>query len=272
MPMLSMLSELIETRCLVDWVTAPPEDVRARLGTRVVERDGVTTVSVRGVDHLMFNRAVGLGAQRPASVDQVRSVVRHFEEEGVARYFVPLASWAQPTGIAAWLGDAGLVRWHRGWVKLVRGTEPLSDPKTNLEVRPIERADGPALARIVRHCFDLPESAAPMTLALIGRPGWHLSAVHIDGEVAGVGALFVHGDIGALVFGATDPRFRKRGVQHALMVHRIRQALELGCRHIFTETGEAVPDAPQHSYGNMKKCGFRELCTRPNFARPGTTW
>jgi len=41
-----------------------------------------------------------------------------------------------------------------------------------------------------------------------------------------------------------------------------------GCRRIYTCTGEAVPDDPQHSFRSMKKLGFSEDYVRENYAPP----
>ena len=42
----------------------------------------------------------------------------------------------------------------------------------------------------------------------------------------------------------TPPAFRRRESQAAIMVARIAKARELGCTHIFRETGEAVEGDP----------------------------
>ena len=49
---------------------------------------------------------------------------------------------------------------------------------------------------------------------------------------------------------------------------RVRFALEQGCTAIHTCTGEAVPGDPQHSYNNIKRCGFRETDLLVNWAPP----
>jgi GNAT superfamily N-acetyltransferase len=82
---------------------------------------------------------------------------------------------------------------------------------------------------------------------------------------AGTGALFVADGIGWTDWGATDPDFRRRGCQTALLVARLEKAIALGCRMILTETGEEVPGDPQHSYRNILKVGFSETQVRENW-------
>jgi GNAT superfamily N-acetyltransferase len=81
-----------------------------------------------------------------------------------------------------------------------------------------------------------------------------------------VGALFVRDGLGWLDFGATRPRFRRRGSQGAIMAARLRLARDLGCRRTFTCTGVAAANDPQHSYGNILRMGFRKSVIRENYA------
>jgi GNAT superfamily N-acetyltransferase len=71
--------------------------------------------------------------------------------------------------------------------------------------------------------------------------------------------------LGYLDFGATDPAFRRRGSQTALLGARIRDALDTGCHTIVTMTGEAVPGDAQHSYRNIEKAGFVTSYLRENW-------
>ena len=46
---------------------------------------------------------------------------------------------------------------------------------------------------------------------------------------------------------------------------RLAAATEAGCEAMFTETGEAVPGDPQHSYRNIERYGFRPGLLRENW-------
>jgi hypothetical protein len=89
-------------------------------------------------------------------------------------------------------------------------------------------------------------------------------------RAVGTGALFMDGDVAYTDFGATRPGFRGRGAQVANLAHRTRAALEAGARRIHTCTGVAVEGEAQHSYGNIKRCGFIETHVRHTRAPPGT--
>ena len=106
----------------------------------------------------------------------------------------------------------------------------------------------------------------PLLAGLGGDERWDLFVSYDGDEPAGAGALMVDDGVGWIEWGATSPAFRCRGSQGAIMAARLRKAQQLGCSHVFTETGEAVPGDPQHSYGNIQKAGFVESKLRQNFA------
>lgn len=54
-----------------------------------------------------------------------------------------------------------------------------------------------------------------------------------------------------------------------VLAQRIRTAIEQGCECLFSETGEAVPGDPQHSFRNLVRAGFAPTHTRENFAPCG---
>ena len=70
---------------------------------------------------------------------------------------------------------------------------------------------------------------------------------------------------------AATPKFRQRGSQAAVLAARINHAVELGCRRLYSCTGEEVPGDPQHSYKNILKAGFRETYIKENYAPPKKT-
>ena len=75
----------------------------------------------------------------------------------------------------------------------------------------------------------------------------------------------VHKELAWFDWAATDPQYRRLGSQTTLLVHRIQTAVELGCRMLVTETGEAVRGDPQHSFRNLMRAGFNPTHTRENF-------
>ena len=195
----------------------------------------------------------------------VARVASAYREAGVGRFFFHLHPAAQPQDeIRGWLAAEGLEK-YRGWMKFTRGPTPPPAHGCDLNIREIGPEHAVDFGRIAGAGFGLSAQAAALPAALCGAPGWHLFMAFDGAHPAGTGALFVEDGIGWTDWGATDPDFRRRGCQTALLVARLDKAIALGCRMILTETGEEVPGDPQHSYRNILKVGFSEMQVRENW-------
>jgi GNAT superfamily N-acetyltransferase len=262
-------AEEIERATLEDLHRAATPELVDRLRLRS-ERIGAGFVSIAGAlpaSAIVINRAVGIGLSAPETRESVEAIVAAYDKAGVARYFIQCHPAAQPAEIADWMLAAGLEK-ARGWQKFHRGGGAVPPRKTDLKIEEIGAEHGEAFARIACDAFDLGDVSIPWLACLPGRPGWHVF-MSFDGTTpAGAGTLFVRDGVGWTDFGATDPDFRRRGAQGALLAQRVQHALDLGCRAIYTCTGEEVAGDPQHSYGNILKVGFEEDYVRENYAPP----
>ncbi len=265
---ISLDLELVEAKALFEFHQAAPAPVRDALGLRLTEWNGTLVSMAPNGGGIVLNRTVGLGSQGPATLDEVATIRRDYASEGVARYFIHATPLGEPRPLSALLEQAGLIK-DRAWMKFARGTEPAVEPATDLEVREIDAGFARDFGRIAGTAFGLPESAWGAVAGLVGRPGWHIY-MSFDGKTpAGTGALFVHRGIGWTDWGATDPGFRNRGSQAALLARRVNAAIALGCPLIGTCTGEAVAGEEQHSYRNIQRAGFAEIGLRDNYSPAG---
>ena len=215
----------------------------------------------------MINRAIGVGLGQAETQDTINELVDAYESAGVGRYFVQLHPDAQPGEIVSWLQQRGLEK-ARGWQKFSRGREAAPQPKTDLTIREIGADNGEDLAVILSDAFDLGDAARPWISQLPKCDHWHVFMTFDGDTPAGTGSVYIDGDVAWMDFGATAPQFRMRGSQSSLLRHRVQFALDHGCRHMFTCTGEDVPGDPQHSYTNILKTGFKEDYVRANYAPP----
>jgi GNAT superfamily N-acetyltransferase len=210
---------------------------------------------------------IGLGVTAPARRETVARFVRDYRAAGIARYFVHVTDDARPAELRTWLAEEGLVPQRR-WMKFAHGGGSVPEPRCDLEVRRVEGRHGAAFGCIAAAGFDMGEASIPALARLTERVQWHVFMAFAGDEPAATGALFIDGGVGWCDFGVTAPPYRRRGAQRALLAARIRAARNLGCDLIVTETGEAVPGDPQHSYHNILWAGFEELGLRDNYA-PG---
>ncbi|MCU0426446.1 MAG: GNAT family N-acetyltransferase [Candidatus Kapabacteria bacterium] len=88
-------------------------------------------------------------------------------------------------------------------------------------------------------------------------------AVTIDGQIAGAGGLTMIEDVAMLSGASTQPKFRNRGVQKALIDARLRFASEAGCDIAVVSTAPGSV-----SQINMQKNNFQILYARTKFTLP----
>lgn len=65
----------------------------------------------------------------------------------------------------------------------------------------------------------------------LDQPGWSLFLGRIGGKPAAAAILFLHDGFGYLADATTDPVYRGRGLQTALLAHRLRHAAEHGAEY-----------------------------------------
>jgi len=83
------------------------------------------------------------------------------------------------------------------------------------------------------------------------QPNWLHYIAFDQATPAAAGTLFVNGTTGYLTYWYTNPQFRGRGLQLTGIRHRMIDAFESGCQHVFT-----VTDFNFTSPRNLQRCGF----------------
>ncbi|MEL6346631.1 MAG: GNAT family N-acetyltransferase [Myxococcota bacterium] len=98
-----------------------------------------------------------------------------------------------------------------------------------------------------------------------GPPSWRRYLARIDGAPAGEALLVLFGEVAYLAEASTVPRFRRRGVQRALIARRLADARASGASVVFggVEYGDA-------SWSNMRAMGLREAHITVTFKRPAS--
>ena len=263
-------AEAIERSALAALHAAMGGELRESLRL-ALEEVGDALVSVAGAlptTAITINRSLGLGSSVPPSAEEVMRIKALYGVAGLARYFVQPDPAIAENAVAPLFEAAGLER-ARGWQKFARGRD-VPDVETEVVIRETGPEDGSAFAEIVCDASDLGEEARPWIARLPIASGWRAFVGLADGRPIGAGGLFVDGDVAYTDFGATAAPFRGRGAQLSNLAHRIRAGLETGARRIHTCTGVAIPGEPQHSYGNIRRCGFSETHLQHTWAPPRT--
>ncbi|MGJ7450392.1 GNAT family N-acetyltransferase [Aquipuribacter sp. MA13-6] len=188
------------------------------------------------------NRAVGVTLDE-LSPDDVTTLVRHYADAGLPAA-VQLSSWAPASTVAA-LGAAGFVP---AWCRTMFAVDPRAAPSTGRTVPPVDRrieivevgaddtlstwAADVMIAEALAAGADRTTSDEFMD-ADRGATGTTQLLALLDGQPVGCGSLSVVGSTGRrtgwLGAAATIPSARGRGVQTALVRHRLQLAVGAGC-------------------------------------------
>jgi GNAT superfamily N-acetyltransferase len=231
--------------------------------------DGGSLFCTASLPHLMLNRLV----MAPASA--IPRAVRAFDERQVPTYLLSFDAEDFPD--ATRIGkDLGLVPYHRAWDCLVR-VEPapplpeLREP-SGVRLRHARLAEAGVVAEILANAFDLPSAAAPLFSVAVGRPGWSTWVAEADGVLVAAGLLFTHGDQAYLAGGATRPEHRRHGIQRAMVLARVHEALSAGAKLIGSETGVALPGQANPSHDNLRLAGLHPVHVLEHLCPEGTRW
>lgn len=266
-------ADSIEGLAWRDLVAGAPAWLREASGASAEVMHDAVVMTAPGLDHLLFNRAVGLGLHDAVFESNIAQIQRRYETRGVSRYWIHANPYARPSHLSRLLAKRGLKPYRRSWVKMMRPAGAIGRRMDALVVRPAELTDAPIVASIVGPAFDLPQLGAEFFGVTVGRPRWHVLMVEHEGQPIATGGLFVDGGFGYFAFAATRPEFRGLGAQRALMQARGEIALNMGCEWLVSETGFPITaDEPSPSYHNMLWAGFRPVAVRENFCLPGTVW
>ncbi len=245
-----------------------PATVASEHGVELREfgRLQVTTVGdLAGVP--MMNLVLGAAE---ATADDLEWAAAWAEEHGVTPYVpvTPGLPGSQPA--ETWLREHGFERGY-AWMKFVRAPHPPRFPTPDgVEVVELAAADEEPFGTIAAVGFGLPAWAAAFFAHLPGREGWRCYVARVGGEAQACAAMLIEDGIAEFGVAATLEEARGRGCQTALLHRRICDAAEAGCRTLFVETGERVPDRPSASYRNILRAGFEEAYLRPNW-RPNSS-
>jgi GNAT superfamily N-acetyltransferase len=246
------------------WESAPAE-VAAEHGIELREFGPLQATITRDLPQVPILNLL-LGAPE-AGEDELGRAVAWAEEHGVVPC-VPLTPGLRGSDAAeAWLQAQGFQHGY-AWMKFVRDPHPPRFPTPEgVEVAELAGPDEEPFGAIAAVGFGMPSWAADFFANLPGREGWRCYVARVEGEAQACAAMVIEDGIAEFGVAATLEQARGRGCQTALLHRRIRDAAEAGCRTLFVETGERVPDRPSGSYRNILRAGFEEAYLRPNWRR-----
>jgi GNAT superfamily N-acetyltransferase len=258
-----------EAAAFADLYAAAPPQLADALGLQVRRVADATLLIAGAVPVPMFNRAIGLGLREPATAAALSAICDAYREAASKSWWLHWHPQAQPAGFESQLQSRGFAPpARRSWAKMWRGPEAAPEADTSLAVDEAARNEALPTAQAIAAAFEMPPFMPDWIAALSGRPRWRVYTAKAEGAIVGGGCLYVDGEVAWLGMGSILPTHRGLGGQRALMARRIADAIALGARHIVTETGEPIAGEPNPSLDNMRRCGFRKVASRLNYAAP----
>ena len=177
------------------------------------------------------NRAIGVTMNDLTTADL--DAIETFFVERHLPPMVELSSWA-PAVTLAELGKRSYTpAWFRSVFALIPGaTADSSTPDVQIESVTDDEAE--QWLDVFTRGFEAEHGELRVANDEIGRanrilPDSQTFLAFLDGEAAGCGSMQVVDGVAWLGAAATIPAFRRRGVQAALVAHRLRLAADLGC-------------------------------------------
>jgi GNAT superfamily N-acetyltransferase len=264
-------SESIEREACRDlFAGAGAPELRRRLGLSAEDCGPALVLRSPALDHVLFNRALGLPRGGPDADALAESVIARYRAQGIARYELQVLAGTDPSVTCQRLQALGLHRKRPGFCKLVRGRQALPAASSALRAERAGKADAQPLGALIAGGLDLPETARELLAGAARGPRWHGYLVRdaLGTPYAGL-LMYAHAQRAFLALAATDPRQRRRGAERALIAQAVQDALDLGCRELAAETSEALPGHARSSFDNLTHNGFAAFELYDNWTPAG---
>lgn len=215
------------------------------------------------------NRAIGVTLDE-LSADDVDVLEQFFLERHLSP-MVELSSWAPPPTLAEFARREFVPRWFRSVFALTPAASAASVVQaTDLRIERVGAHDEERWLDVFNKGFEADHGEALIANDEIGRasfivPNSHTFLASLDGDDVGCGSVQIVDGVAWLGGAATVPAFRKRGVQAALVAHRLHLAAELGCELAAVTALSYGPSAR-----NIVRLGFQHTHTQAVVERKAT--
>lgn len=201
---------------------------------------------------IYYNRVKGFGSQ---DLDKLESIMAHYSTKRIKPSF-DLTPKGLNDQVCGALMNLGYVAAEQ-LVFMARNAYPIEADDADLKVEQVTSADAQDYVRLIiasNGGMDISQGVIKGKAEFFCRQDFINYRVYCDGEVAGLGSLFISGNKGYIANDFTFEAFRGRGCQKALLKHRINHAAQLGLETIYTdvEFGSA-------SHENMVRMGFETV-------------
>jgi ribosomal protein S18 acetylase RimI-like enzyme len=212
---------------------------------------GAVAVMARHIPHAGFNSVVGL---RAGHEQEIEPLIAWYRGQGVKGQFETVPGYYDPA-----LGRelARLGYFQSGFHTSLVGDPDLALPAAAQGVT-VERVEDAAALEAFLDAYiagrTLPDGAGfkANVRPWLQEPGWQLYLGRCEGRPAAAAILYVGDKVGYCADATTDPAFRGRGLQTAMLVRRIADAAAAGVDFVCSGA-----EFLSQSHRNMERVGLR---------------
>lgn len=219
-----------------------------------------------------LNHAVAIGMGAPVTPDDLVTIEELYEPHGLATE-LDLCPHADP-GAFELLASRGyrVDAFSNVFGRSLTDADLAAPASIGIEIR---RVDATLAERFVTHCvagFSVQAHRRPASLletlarVALGRDDTTLYLALIAGEIAGSAGLALldtaYGPVAHLYIASTQPTYRGRGVQAALLAARLADARRAGL-----DLASVSARPANTSARNAERAGFRLAFTKPTFRK-----
>jgi GNAT superfamily N-acetyltransferase len=234
-------------------------------GTATTRIDRVVCLGAKNIDEPFLNRALGFGTIADATPALLDRIERFYRSIGKPPS-IALAMGMVPATTLRLLERRGYV--PTGHPALIYGYDRRRPPTVPAIPDLVIERVGPERATVyAKTSFESFSERGPQFVRILetlirSRRGVRAFLGRIDGEPAATGMLFDGRPVGGLGNGSVRRKFRGRGLQRALLAHRIADGWARGYRLFFSETENPA------SAHNMETIGWRKLYEEQDWVKP----
>lgn len=250
--------EQSEIDCLESRLSAIQQLQGNPMGVEIQKFGYATTFSVRNIPGPSFNTVKGLKTGDEPCIEEIRNFYK--QKEIPARF--ELAPANTSSELLTCLSRAGY--YHHDFHTALYGTlskKTKIEIQSNIRIRKLDRDEFDTFADIYVKGFGMPDflknGVAQNNKILYDIEGWTFYLATYENVPAGIGVLFIKDDIATLAAAATITSLRNRGIQSALINHRINEAIDKDCSLIVGQAKYGFV-----SQNNMERAGLQVAYTK----------
>lgn len=205
-----------------------------------------------GSESIYYNRVKGFSL---VDVDKLDKILEFYNQKNLVPCFDMTPNNINED-VAVALSEKGYVNLEQlSFLKLKDQVEII--PKDDIRIVKVTKENAEELINLIMLSnggMDIDKSVIERKKPYFYMPNFHNYIAYVGGNVAGISSLYIKEQEGYLANDYTFEAFRGRGCQTAMLIHRIKEAKEMGVKEVYTDV-----EFGSISHNNMEKLGFRTV-------------